>query len=273
VSAFVSSPTSSGLFWSLRLTWLSGGPTNELSFYDVVRARKEAGKKLFVESDAVEIGARTMIGRFAALPTRLSASGNTPGLIGFAAIVIDAARRAGRPVHVFRGLPRRSNAFVEFDCLPRPVERALEAEFDSAALRLEDLPDASRLVRLVEAIIEQPGLGLDIALDFADPATRLGAGCLALATLDRADDEKTRPLRAQIRTLTRKASMDQIDDPIIAFAKAMTRVQAAPRADASNAEKDLGISVAIEAVEGARRIAHQSRESLVDVIAGDPRRP
>jgi hypothetical protein len=62
--------------------------------------------------------------------------------------------------------------------------------------------------------------------------------------------------------------MEQTDDPIIAFAKAMTHVQAVPRRDASNAEKDLGMSVAIEAVEGARRIAHQSPESFVDVIVG-----
>jgi hypothetical protein len=210
-----------------------------------------------------------MIGRFTALPTRLGASGNTPGLIGFVAIAVHAAQRAGRPVHIFRGLPRRSNAFVEFDCLPRPVERGLEAEFGSTALRLEDLPDASRLLRLVEAMIEQPGLGPDIALDFVDPTTRLGAGCLALATLDRTNEEKSRPLRAQITTLTRRAFMEQTDDPIIAFAKAMTHVQAAPRFDASNAEKDLGMSVAIEAVEGARRIGHNSRESLVDVIVGE----
>lgn len=269
VPVFVSSPTSGGLFWSLRLTRLSGVSRADLSLYDVVRAKKDAGKMLFVEGEAAEIGTRTMIGRFTTLPTRLGASGNAPGLIGFAAIAVDAARRAGRPIHVFRGLPRRSNAFVEFDCLPRPIERALEAAFGSAALRLEDLPDASRLLRLVEAMIEQPGLGPDIALDFADPKTRLGAGCLALATLERADDEKSRPLRAQIKTLTRRAFMEQIDDPIIAFAKAMTHVQNAPGRNASNAEKDLGMRIAIEAVEGARRIAHQSGESLVHVIAGE----
>jgi hypothetical protein len=268
VPVFVSSPTSGGLFWSLRLTRLSGGSRTELSLYDVVRARKEAGKKLLVESDTAEIGTRTMIGRFTALPTRLGATGNTPGLIGFAAIAVDAARRAGRPIHVFRGLPRRSNAFVEFDCLPRPVERALEAEFGSAALRLEDLPDASRLLRLVEDMIQHRSLGSDIALGFADPTTRLGAGCLALATLDRTDDKNSRPLRFQITTLTRRAFMEQTDDPIIAFAKAMTHVQAAPHRDASNAEKDLGMSAAIEAVEGARGIAHPSPASLVAAIVG-----
>src|SRR6516164_2302340 len=70
--------------------------------------------------------------------------------------------------------------------------------------------------------------------------------------IDRTDDEKSRPLRAQITTLTRKAFMGQTDDPIIAFAKAMTKVQATPRFDASNNETDLGMRVAIEALEGAR---------------------
>ena len=63
--------------------------------------------------------------------------------------------------------------------------------------------------------------------------------------------------------------MEQTDDPIIAFAKAMTQVQAAPRLDAANDEKDLGISVAIKAVEDARRIAHQSRASLVNAIVSE----
>jgi hypothetical protein len=87
--------------------------------------------------------------------------------------------------------------------------------------------------------------------------------------IDRTDDEKSRPLRAQITTLTRKAFMGQTDDPIIAFAKAMTKVQATPRFDASNNETDLGMRVAIEALDGARRIAHTSRESRVDVIVGE----
>ena len=58
------------------------------------------------------------------------------------------------------------------------------------------------------------------------------------------------------------------DDPVIGFARAMSRVQAAPHKGASNAEKDFGLRGAIEAVTGAHRIDHVSRGSLVAAVAG-----
>lgn len=76
-------------------------------------------------------------------------------------------------------------------------------------------------------------------------------------------------MRAQIETLTRTAFIDEQDDPIIAFAKAMTRVQRGPRRDAPNAEKDLGMRVALEALDCARGIAHNKRESRVEAITGE----
>lgn len=266
VPVFVSSPSSNGLFWSLLLTGQTLQLASELSLYDVLRVTRDGGKSVVVEQDAAAFTSRALIGRFANLPTRVSSSGTTPGLVGFAAMVVDTARRAGRPIHVFRGLPRRSNAFVTIDCLPRPIERALEQAFGSTDLRVEDLAPASKLLRLVDGMIEENAIGADIALHFAHPATRLGAGSLALAALDRKDGQH--PLRADITELTRTAFMDTDDDPIIAFAKAMTAVQRTPRYDASNSEKDLGMTVALAGVEGAITVAHASRDSLVHAVAG-----
>ena len=266
VPAYVSSPTSAGLFWSLRT---SKGPQRDLTLYDVVRAKREAGKALLIEGDAAEAGTRDMIGRYAAVPTHLAKRGTAPGLLGFAAIVVDAALRAGRPIHVFRGLPRPSNAFVLIDCLPRPVERAFAEQFGSPDLRLEDLPAASRLLRLAEEVAATSGLGPDVAMDLMSPRTRLAAGCIAVSVLKRADADKTRALHVRIRALTRKSFMDASpDDPILAFARAMSRVQAAPRRGASGAELEFGLRAAVEAVAGAHRIDHGSRESLVAAVAG-----
>ena len=269
VPAYVSSPTSAGLFWSLRT---SKGPQRDLTLYDVVRAKREAGKTLLIEGDAAEAGTRDMIGRYAAVPAHLAKRGNVPGLLGFAAIVVDAALRAGRSIHVFRGLPRPSNAFVLIDCLPRPIERAFVEQFGSPDLRLEDLPAASSLLRLAEEVADTSGLGPDVAMDLMSPRTRLAAGCVAVSVLERADADKTRALRARIRTLTRKSLMDASpDDPILSFARAMSRVQAAPRRGASGAELEFGLRAAVEAVAGAHRIDHGSRESLVAAVAGGAR--
>ena len=58
---------------------------------------------------------RLRITQFEEMPVRLVSSGTEPGQIAFVAMAMACARRLGRPVHVFRGLPRPRPEFVAFD--------------------------------------------------------------------------------------------------------------------------------------------------------------
>lgn len=266
VPAYVSSPTSSGLFASL----VSGAEATvtRFSLFDMPRLEIKPGAPCFV--DVENFSARVAIGRYDSLPTRLVRSGQAPGLVSIAKIVVDAARRTGRPIHVFRGLPCPSNAFVVLEFLPPAIVDALGGwEF-----RLEELERISQTLRMIEEIAETNCLGLDLAFAYAHPRTRFAAACEALAAIrrQRRDDQKKMAglsiaLSNEARSLMSTA--DTNDSAVIDFARAMARVQCAPGRDASNKELEFGLRIALAAIEGARRQGQTSDESLVCAISGE----
>ena len=261
---FVSSPTSAGLFASLSLS--DGRGLDRYSLYDLVRVKPAPNKKVFLNEDAHE--KRIAIGRHDAMPQRMVGSGTAPGLISFVRIVIEAAMRSGRAIHVFRGLPTRTNAFVAFDFLTPQFADGI----GGAELRLEQLPQASSFLGSIERIAETTGLGLEIALRVLDLETRFGAACETLVMIDRLEENTQRtlgPVRKFLLDIARDPTMqtNPHDSVIVEFASIMAYVQAAPRRGASNSERDLGMRVALTQTDEAARIGQTSRESLICAIA------
>ena len=92
-------------------------------------------------------------------------------------MTLSAIRRLGRPIHVFRGAPRRHPAIFHSDAMPPWLERLLGGD----SLRIEQLPEALQELALFENLANSPGLGIGWAKQLADPdpAVSLGALCVA----------------------------------------------------------------------------------------------
>lgn len=261
VPAYVSSPTMMGLFASLNMR--ADDDSLQISPYDLMRQEKKPGRKVWPEAEIY--GQRILFARHLSVPSRIMEA------ISLVRMMMQSALRLSRPVHVFQGLPVPENAYVHFDFLPDAVKRGL----GGPSLRLEQVPDAVDFLHILEQLGGTSNLGLEVALRYADPATRFGAACEALAVLNRLPEEQQKRhgnLQFTLRDFTRSPDilMNQNDNVLIDFARAMTRVQAAPARDASNAERMLGLKVALAAVEGCAGAIHQTgTETLIAAIAGE----
>ena len=263
----VSSPTTAGLFASL--SYARDDLPGEYSLHDALRVRVRPGRVVF--SDVENFSCRYRIGRYDTLPARTASRRNEPGLLAFLCIVFETALRIGRPIHVFRGLPTPQRAFVSFDSLPAPIVAAL----GDSSFRLEQIPSRIILLRLLDELAKVSGLGLEIAMRVADPATRFSGACDALLRLVRMSDSDSGPnghLRHSLLTLLEDPETmnmrTESDDAIVRFATAMARVQRAPlRSDGENVP-ELGFRIALEAVEGASQLGQSARVSLVAAVAG-----
>lgn len=249
----ISSPTSAGLFASLIFD--RNLEPGDLRLHDVLRLDRAKGVTF---SDIDALTARRPIAQYEALSPR------TDDLISFIKMVMEAAMRTSRPIHVFRGLPRPEPAFVSFDFLPESLEQALGGR----AFRLEQLPGKITFLQMIETIAAAGGLGLALALRVADPISRFGACCEAIVRIDRQDNSQLTSLRNQLTRFTEESTPMPQDDAIVRFAAAMARVQRGPlRSDGVNF-RDLGLRTALGAVDGAARIGQTSRESLISAVSG-----
>lgn len=261
VPAFISSPTSMGLFATLGLNRKIADEFLDLDHYDLMRLDRQSGKRIYVDIDSH--GSRVAFARHVPLP------GTTIDTVALIRMMMKAALRLGRPVHVFQGLPQPCADFVFFDILPPAVRKA----FGGSGLRLEQIPDALTLLGAAEQLMakEMQNVGLEVALRLLDPDTRLGAACEAIAILERLPEDRAKPLgglRASLLSIARK-ELQLTESPLIEFARAMTRVQAAPDRNASNSERGLGLRVALEAVENSQNIRETSGEALRAAITGE----
>ncbi|WP_205619216.1 hypothetical protein [Neomegalonema perideroedes] len=258
VPAYVSTPTMMGLFASLNME--ADQDFLQIDHYDLARLEAKPGKEVYPETQTY--GQRVMFARHVSIPPK------TADAVKLARMMMQAALRLGRPVHVFKGLPTPNNAYVHFDFLPGAIERGM----GGASLRLEQLPDALRLLGLIEDMADAPNLGLELALRFADPATRFAAACEALAALNRLPEDKlkTSPLPHPLRHFVRSPDipMTKSDELLIDYARSMTRIQTAPKREASNSERSLGLRIALEAIDECAEIGQIGPESFKAGIAG-----
>lgn len=260
VPAFISSPSMMGLFASLNLR--NDRDFLQINQFDLMRLEEKNGKQAWPVTDTY--GQRIFFARHFSLPEKQLE------IIEQIRMMMRAALRMGRPVHVFRGLPTPQNAFFHIDAAPDVIRRAMGGN----SLRIEQLRPAIEVLEMVEELCDINWIGLEVAMRFADPATRFGAACEAMVALERLADEKQKQksgLRARLQAVTREkeTAMTHNENAIISFAQAMAAIQEAPRRDASNSVKTMGIRVALEAVEECVNEVHQAgRDSLIAGIAG-----
>jgi hypothetical protein len=262
----VTSPTSAGLFGALA--YQKGNDPREYAFSDVLRTT--IGKGLtYRAQDGLD--RRVRVARYEEMPTRLVANGTEPGQIGFVSMAFEAAQRLGRPIHVFRGLPRVRPEFVFFDTLPQPIELLL----GGTGARLEQLPGLIDRLRGVEAIADATGFGAELAARLCDPMTRFGAACDALARAENRLTKQADPTLRRIQTFSRKLlgdpdTMPSISDrAIVAFGEAMALVQRIPlRSDGGNVS-ELGLRIALDTAETLERMGQIHDDSLTFGVAGE----
>lgn len=260
VPAFISSPSMMGLFASLNLR--HDRDFMQINQFDLMRLEEKGGKKTWPVTDTY--GQRIFFARHFSLPER------QVEIIEQIRMMMRSALRMGRPVHVFRGLPTPQNAFFHIDAAPDVIRRAI----GGSSLRIEQIRPAIEVLGMIEELAALNGIGLELALRFADPDTRFGAACEALVALDRLPEDKQKQksgLRSLLQAVTRdkEIAMSQNENVIISFAQAMAAIQEGPRRDTSNNVKTMGLRVALEAVEECVNQIHQTgRDSLIAGIVG-----
>ena len=196
-------------------------------------------------------------------------------------MTLRATRRLGRPLHIFRGAPRRHPAIFYSDALPAWLERLLCGD----SLRIEQLPDALSKLELFEKMAEAPGLGIEWAKQLADPdpTTVLGALCVAWAlAVDRRGngdnkeqawsliEEKT---REQVLSHIRKTGGEQVNlkdnqDPLIRLAWLATQIQKRIGIGAATNKQLLCWKTALEFYPSALRSTAQDSTALILGLAG-----
>ena len=196
-------------------------------------------------------------------------------------MTLRATRRLGRPIHIFRGAPRRHPAIFYSDALPAWLERLLGGD----SLRIEQLPDALSKLELFEKMAEAPGLGIEWTKQLADPdpTTVLGALCVAWAlAVDRRGngdnkdqawsliEEKT---REQALVHIRKTGGEQVNlkdnqDTLIRLAWLATRIQKRIGIGASANKQLLCWKTALEFYPSAFRSTAQDSTALILGLAG-----
>lgn len=263
VPVLVSSPSASGLFGAL----LFDRANDDRSFFDILRLKQE-GKTTF--SDVEGLGTRVRIGRYEVMPTRLTKVDNKSGQISFVKMALECALRVGRPIHVFRGLPMLNPAFVAFDFLPPAIGAALQGR----EFRLEQIPEKIRLLRGLEAIAEQTGFGVELALAVADPATRFAAACDALSRYEKmpdADQGKVRAIWKIAKTLIEESlpMATPTDNALVAFGHAIAQVQRPQYGKDGETVSETCIREALDTAEEMTRIGQNSDETLIAAIAGN----
>ena len=262
----ISSPTSAGLFASLPFEH-NDLPT-EFSLFDAIRFDTRKADKL-VFSDVENFSRRYRIGRYESLPNRMSSSDREIGMITFVRMVFETARRIGRPLHVFRGLPRPDPGFVSFDFLPEHLAAAL----GDTSFRIEQIPSKIGLLGMIDEAASTTGLGPELAARIADPATRFAASCDAVVRIGRMEKAKAEAkgfLRHSLLNLLedRETMKTETDNVIVQFAEVMARVQRAPIRSDGDTVSEMGLRTALDAVEAAAQLGQTSRESLIHAVMG-----
>lgn len=267
LSIFISSPSTSGLFSTLLLSKSGNLQGVDLGFFDILREDLTDAAKITVTS-VDPLLRRYLIGRFEQRPTCFASdTASKNGHVDFALRVFKASLRMGRPVHVFRGLPYREAGYVAFDCLPESLERFLGGR----SFRIEQIDSCINKLEMLLAIATTNYLGDELAHEITDSESEFGAYCLILKILQGRDpkDVNRRLLISIYRNLEDIYMTNDQDQGLIAFADAMTRVQRVPIQSDGHNVSELGLRLAIEAVETAGTIGQISHESLVAAVAGE----
>ena len=202
-----------------------------------------------------------------------------------------AIRRLGRPIHIFRGTPRRHPAVFYSDALPEWLTKLLGgsvgglpgAQGRDSSLRIEQIPEALRSLKLFENIAGRPGLGIEWARQVAYPPTALGALCVAWsAAIDNARGAgRDRAAWSLIEKGTRERALALVKnsggepvnvkdshDPLIRLAWLASRIQKRRSTRDSTNKQLLCWKIALDFYPGAERSTSKDRTALILGLAG-----
>lgn len=192
-------------------------------------------------------------------------------------MTLQAIRRLGRPIHVFRGAPSRHPGIFYSDALPAWLEHLIGGN----SLRIEQIPDVLSRLELFEHMAEANGLGIEWAKQLAEPENKLGALCVAWATaVDQREGDRKHAL-SLIETKAREQALSYIrrgvnmsvdvkdnQDPLIRLAWLATRVQKRIGIAASANKQLLCWKLALNFYPAARQTITEDRSALVLGLAG-----
>ena len=266
----ISSPVSMGLFGGLAFE--RENPEVSMGLHDLNRLEIKKGSVYYGLDCQTR---RIRVARLETLPN------TDTELVTRLHMTLRAARRLGRPIHIFRGAPRRHPAIFYSDALPAWLEGLLRGD----SLRIEQLPEALSKLELFEKMAEVPGLGIEWAKQLADPypTTVLGALCVAWAlAVDRRGnggnkdqawsliEEKT---REQALVHIRKTGGEQVNlkdnqDPLIRLAWLAVRIQKRIGIGDSTNKQLLCWQTALKFYPSALRSTAQDSTALILGLAG-----
>jgi hypothetical protein len=259
VPTLIYSPTTVGLFGGLILN------TNmeAKSLFDLSRLEAKKGSVLY--------GPEIYQGRLR-LAKLERLSDKTKDQVTQLRLLLTAARRTGRPFHVFRGLPTTQRAFFYYDAMPALLKKLLGGN----ELRLEQIPLALKQVEFAQTLLENNNLGYEVLNLYVSSGTRLGAICLAWCVLDKQDKVSASENSTKIRLYKEycnysEDNMSKSDKAFVELGKAATSIQKYVGANASNSEQMKVFSICLETMDIARKasVPQDAPESLICAVAGE----
>lgn len=258
IPTLLSSPSTTGLFAALTLN--NERTFGTLSVYDLAREQPAKGQ---VYQGFEVYRHRYRVARFERIPDR------TEDQVDQLRLLLRAALRVGRPIHLFRGLPTPEKAFFAFDAMPRRLADLI----GGSRLRIEQIPNALQRLETAQLILTTNGLGFEVFDRYARPETRLGATCLSWALLHDAtkggQSDRSVRFRREFEQLVQENKMSQTEAPLVGLGRAAARIQQRPRRDASANEELLTLNISLEAAIGAWKLGQRDAESLAMAIAGE----
>lgn len=253
VPALISSPSTLGLFGGLALS--SDEAMRGMSIYDLARLDPKKG---VVYGGHEHYRGRYRIARFERLAERIADQVNQLRLL------LQACRRTGRPLHVFRGLPTPQRAFFHYDAMPRLLAELIGGN----SLRLEQIPAALDRLDTARILLETNGLGYDVLRLYANPHTRFQALCFAWCHL-RDSGKPNENLLDEYFTHRENLTMSTQDAALVRFGESAAKIQRRPGYQASGNEEMLVFNLCLEFTLGARAIGQADESSLVNGIASE----
>ena len=265
----ISSPATTGLFGGLA--YQHEGAETSMGLNDLNRLDVRKGAVY----DGLDCQTRRIrVARLETLPNK------DEELVAQLRMMLTAARRLGRPIHIFCGSPRRHPGIFFFDALPAWLRRLLGGD----SLRIEQLGEALSRLGLFEHLATKPGLGVEWARQLADPDSRVKLGVLCVSwglAVDRRGSGNADHAWSLIESRTRIQALSLIrntggepvnlkdnQDPLIRLAWLATRIQKRVGIGASSNKQLLCWKTALDFYAGAESSTTSDRTALILGLAG-----
>jgi hypothetical protein len=272
------SPSTVGFFGGLVLNKQDKKNQNIpfLSLYDLSRLEIKKGNVLYGPE---MYQGRIRIARFEYMPERLffKPDKKETGQLIVLRLILKAALRTGRPIHVFRGLPTTRREFFYYDALPRLLENLIGAT--DKGLRLEQIPSALEQLEMAEEIIKRARLGYEMLHNYANPSTRFSSTCFCWSVLcDELQLEKQEGKKAHLKRLMgllkanylKGENMTESDSALVELGRKAAGIQQYAGVQSSNNVQMLVFHTCMDALEAARKAPEpiDDDESLIYGIGG-----